>query len=384
MKFLPLIWRNLLRRKFRTTFTLLSIFVAFLLFGFLSAVGAAFTMGADLAGDDRLILTHKTSIIQPLPISYMPRIRATAGVTDVTHVSWFGGIYQEPSNFFAQFPVDAEAYMRMYPEFLLPEDQKKTWLANRTGAVAGRALVDRFGWKIGDRIPIQGTIWRPKTGGATWEFTIDGIYDAAREGADTTQFWFHYAFFDENRQFGAGLVGWYVIRIANPADAADVGRRIDALFENSPAETKTVPEKAFAQGFANQVGNIGAILTAIAGAVFFTILLVAGNTMAQAVRERTNELAVLKTLGFSDGKVLWLVLAESLFVSVLGGATGLALAWLIVQTGDPTGGFLPNYYMPARSLVLGAVFILALGVAAGVLPALRARRLRIVDALRTV
>jgi putative ABC transport system permease protein len=382
MKFLPLVWKNLMRRKVRTLFTLLSILIAFLLFGYLSAIRVAFSMGVELTGDDRLVMTHKVSIIQLLPYSYLARIRSVEGVKEAVNVTWFGGIYQNPGNFFPQFPVEPEEYFRMYPEFLLPADQMERWKENRTGAVVGRNIAERFGWKIGDRIPIQGTYWRPKAGGATWEFTIDGIYDGKEKGTDTTQFLFHYDYFDENRSFGEGYTGWYVLRIDDPAQATSIAQKIDAMFANSPAETKTVPEKAFAQGFANQVGNIGAILTAIVSAVFFTILLVAGNTMAQAVRERTNELAVIKTLGFSDRQVLTLVLMESLAIAVLGGALGMGLAWLIIQRGDPTNGFLPLFYLPPRDLVVGGAIVLALGITAGLVPATRAMRLRIVDALR--
>lgn len=382
MKFFPLIWRNLLRRKVRTTFTALSIFVAFVLFGFLMAVRVAFTMGVELAGADRLVLIHKVSIIQLLPLSYYDRIRSVEGVADVMHATWFGGIYQEPTNFFAQMAVDPEPLLRLYPEFVLSEDEKKAWLEDRTGAIAGRALADRFGWKIGDRIPIQGTIWR-MPGGAPWTFTIRGIYEAGKQGTDTTQFFFHHKYLDEvRRNFGAGLVGWYTIRIADPDRAADIAARIDAMFANSEYETKTTTEKAFGQAFASQVGDIGSIIMAITAAVFFTILLVAANTMAQSIRERVGELAVLKTLGFGNGLVLALVLAESLLLVMVGGGLGLLLGWVFTLGGDPTGGFLPAFFIPGRDLAMGVALLLALGLIAGALPAAKAMRLRIVDALR--
>jgi putative ABC transport system permease protein len=382
MKFLPLIWRNLLRRKMRTLFTLLSILVAFVLFAFLATIKQAFGYGVELTGADRLIMTHKVSLIQLLPISYMERIAAVPGVTDVLHQTWFGGIYQEPRNFFAQMPVEPERLFRMYPEFIVAEDQKKAWLADRTGAIVGRATADRFGWKIGDRVPIQGTMWRLKNGSSTWEFTIRGIYEGEKKGTDTTNFFFRYDYFNEARGMGDGLVGWYVIRIDDPSRAADIAKQVDSRFANSQAETKTATEKAFLQGFADQVGDIGSMMMAILAAVFFTILLVAGNTMAQSVRERTNELAVLKTLGFSNMGVLLLVLAESVAIAVLGGVVGLAIGWLMIQRGDPTGGMLPSWYLPPASLAVGAACIFGLGLAAGVLPAMRAMQLRIVDALR--
>jgi putative ABC transport system permease protein len=382
MKFFPLIWRNLLRRKVRTTFTALSVFVAFVLFGFLMAVRVAFTMGVELAGEDRLVLIHKVSIIQLLPISYHERIKSVEGVADVMHSTWFGGIYQEPSNFFAQMAVDSEALLRLYPEFVVSEEQKKAWLEDRTGALVGRALADRFGWKIGDRIPIQGTIWRMPDG-SPWTFNVRAIYEAGKQGTDTTQFFFHHKYLDEvRRNFGAGLVGWYTMRISDPDRAAEIAKRIDAMFANSEYETKTTTEKAFGQAFASQVGDIGSILMAITAAVFFTIVLVAGNTMAQSIRERVGELAVLKTLGFSNGLVLGLVLAESILLVMVGGGLGLLVGWLLTLGGDPTGGFLPAFFIPGRDLAIGVGLVLALGLASGALPATRAMRLRIVDALR--
>lgn len=381
MKYLHLVWRSLMRRKVRTIFTALSILIAFVLFGALMALRVAFTMGVDLAGADRLVMIQKVSFIQPLPRAYQGRIATSEGVSDVTHASWFGGIYQEPKNFFAQFAVEPEAWLQMYPEYVVPEAQRQAWFANRTGAVVGRALAERFNWKVGDRIPIQPTIFQ-KSDGTAWDFVIDGIYDGGAQGTDLTQFFFHYDYLNETRLFGKDFVGWYVVRVSDPATSDAVATRLDAMFANSPNETKTSTEKAFVQAFASQVGDIGAMLIAILGAVLFTILLVAGNTMGQSIRERTGELAVLKTLGFTDGRLLALVLFESCLLAVLGGGTGLALAWLITQGGDPTGGLLPAFYLRTQDLVLGGVLIVSLGLAAGLLPAWQASRLRIVDALR--
>jgi putative ABC transport system permease protein len=380
MKFLPLLWSSLWRKKIRTTFTLLSIFVAFLLFGLLMTIRTAFTFGVEIAGLDRLVLIHKVSLIQPLPISYLERLRATEGVTLATHNTWFGGVYQDPSNFFAQIVVDPEPFMTLYPEYRLPPEQMKAWLADRQGAVVGVDLARRFGWSIGDRVPIQGTIWRPKQGGV-WEFNIVGIYDAD-PGVDKTQFFFRYDYLDENRQFGEGLVGWYIVKIADASQAQQMGARFDDMFANSAAETKTTTEKGFVDGFAKQVGDIGAIMIAILAAVLFTMILVAANTMAQSVRERASEVGVLKTLGFSNTAILVLVLAESVLIAGLGGGLGLLLAWLIVQQGDPTGGMLPIFILPPRDVAIGAVLIVGLGILAGLLPALNAMHLKITDALR--
>ncbi len=381
MKFLPLLWSNLWRKKTRTIFTLLSVFVAFLLFGLLMTIRTAFTFGVEIAGIDRLVLIHKVSLIMPLPVSYQGRLQATPGVLLATHNTWFGGIYQDPSNFFAQIAVDPEPFMSLYPEYRLPPDQMKAWLADRQGAIVGVDLAKRFGWKIGDRVPIQGTIWRPKQGDV-WEFNIVGMYDAD-SGVDKTQFFFRYDFLDENRVQGAGQVGWYIVKIEDGSRAQQMGSTFDSMFANSSAETKTTTEKGFVEGFAKQVGDIGAIMVAILVAVLFTMLLVAGNTMAQAVRERTSEVGVLKTLGFSNGSILVLVLAEAIFISVLGGGLGLLLSWLFVQQGDPTGGMLPIFVLPARDVAIGAGLIVLLGLVAGLLPALNAMQLKITDALRT-
>jgi putative ABC transport system permease protein len=380
MKFFPLLWSSLWRKKIRTIFTLLSVFVAFLLFGLLMTIRGAFSFGVDIAGIDRLVLIHKVSLIMPLPVSYKDRLAATDGVSIVSHQTWFGGVYQDPANFFAQMVVEPEPFMKIYPEFKIPDDQVKAWLNDRQGAVVGVDLAKRFGWKIGDRIPITGTIWQPKQG-QTWEFNIVGLYDGD-QGVDKTQFFFRYDYLDENRRGGQGLVGWYVVKIADASQAQQMGAKFDAMFANSSAETKTTTEKGFVEGFAKQVGDIGSIMVAILAAVMFTMLLVAANTMAQSVRERTSEVGVLKTLGFSNIAILSLVLGESVLIAVLGGSLGLALSWLIVQQGDPTNGMLPIFILPGRDVVVGAVMIVVLGLIAGALPALTAMNLKITDALR--
>lgn len=383
MKYLTLILSNLKRKKLRTTLTALSILVAFVLFGFLAAVRVAFNQGVDVAGVDRLVVRHKVSIIQFLPESYGPRMEQIEGVDLAVHATWFGGIYQKPSNFFAQMPVDPEPFLEMFPEFILEPEERAAWLATRTGAIAGRVTADRFGWKVGDRIPIQATIWSKKDGTRAWEFDLVGIYEGAEKGTDTSQFFFRQDYFEEARAWGDGNVGWYYVRVEDPEQAAQVAQAIDTEFANSPAETKAEPEGAFVQGFANQVGNIARILTAILVAVFFTILLIAGNTMAQTVRERINELAVLKAVGFTDRGVLGLVLGESCLLAGIGGLLGLGVAWLLITVkGDPTGGAFPVFYFPISDLVIGVVLVLLVGLAAGLLPSIQARRLQIADALR--
>jgi putative ABC transport system permease protein len=382
VKYLPLVWRNLLRRKVRTIFTILSVFVAFVLFGFLMAIRAAFSMGVDLAGEDRLMVLNKTTIIQPLPFSYLEQIRRVEGITDITHANWFGGYYQTERNQFANMAVDAESWLRMYPEFDIPEDQRKAFFADREGALVGITTAERFGWKVGDRIPLQATIFRSLR--PAWEFNIRGIYSSDVKGTDTTNLFFHWQMLNEavqNTGFG-NQVGWYVIRVADPEQSPGIAKKIDAMFANSSAETKTDTEKAFVSGFAKQIGNISLITQLIATAAILLILLVTANTMAQSIRERTNELAVLKTLGFGDGKVLSLVLLESCAIALVGGGAGLLVAWILIQGGDPTGGFLPLFFFPGRDVVVGAIFVLLLGLVAGAMPAWQAGRLRIVEALR--
>ena len=384
MNFFHLIWSNLKRKKLRTSLTLLSIVVAFVLFGLLSAIRQALAGGISLAGQDRLVVRHKVSIIQLLPESYKARMERIPGVALATHQTWFGGIYQDSKNFFMQNPVMPEEFLAMHPELVLSPEQKEAWLKTRTGAIVGRKTADRFHWKIGDKVPIRSTIWAKANSDRNWEFDIVGIYDGKDKRTDTTWMLFRYDYFDEARptSWGKGQVGWYTIRVKDPSQAADVAKRVDQEFENSSAETKTEPEGAFAQAWASQIGNIVLIVALIMTAVFFTILLVAGNTMAQSVRERTGELGMLKAIGFTNGQVVLLVLAESCVLTVLGGALGLGLAWMFVSRGDPTPGMLPMFILPTHDLVIGLGISLVLGIATGIVPALQAMRLRVADALR--
>jgi putative ABC transport system permease protein len=379
MKFLPLVIANLFRKKIRTALTIGSFAVALFLFGLLVIVRGAFSQGVDIAGADRLVVINKVSLIQPLPLSYRDRLLRISGIKQVTYDNWFGGVYQDEKNFFPQFAVDVEHQRAMYPEFTVPEEQWQAFAGDREGAIAGQSLADRFGWKIGDRIPIKGTIY---TG--PWEFNLRGIYRGTRAQDDTTQFWFHWDFLEERRAFGKGDVGWYVVRVTNPDLSVQVAKTIDTEFANSPFETKTDTEKAFAASFVKQMGNIEFLILTVGGVVFFTLLLVTGNTMAIAVRERMGELAVLKALGFSNQFVLLLVMLESLIVAFVGGGLGLLLAKLFSLHGDPTNGILPYFYLPPLAIVSGVAAALLVGVAGGILPAVSAMRLRVVDAIRRV
>jgi len=383
MKFIGLVWSNLKRKKLRTSLTLLSIFVAFFLFGLLSTIKESFTAGVALAGQDRLIVRHKVSLILSLPESYRARIARIPGVESAVNFTWFGGVYKgEEKNFFAQMPTDPEPFLAMYPEFLLPEDQKQAWLDTRTGAIVGRQLAERFGFQVGQKIQIYSPIWL-REGDGSWEFDIVGIFDGAKKGTDTSGMYFRHDYLEEGRMQGKGEVGWYGVRVKEPERAAEIAAAIDAEFANSPFETKAEPEGAFIQGFAQQIGDIGTIMIAIASAVFFTILLVAGNTMAQAVRERTTELGVLKAIGFTNGLVLVLVLIESCIIALVGGLPGIAAAWCYTTfAGSPDPANLPIFYFPNRDVVVGIVLTFLLGMVAGLFPALQAMRLQVAVALR--
>jgi putative ABC transport system permease protein len=381
-KYLPLLAASLRRKRLRTFFTIASIVVAFLLFGLAESMRFALQAGVEVAGADRLITMHKVSFTQLLPASYENRIKSIDGVVAITPQTWFGAWFQDERNQLPAFPTKPDAFLRIYPEIQVPEDQKQAWIADRSGILAGRAIATVFGWQVGDTVPLKSAIWRREDGSDTWDVTVRGIFDMP-QGGDTRQIVMHQDYFEEAKQQGKGLVGWYVIRVDEVDHAQAIARRIDALFANSPAETKTSSERAMAQSFVNQIGNIGKILSAIVAAVFFTMLLVTANTMAQSVRERTNEIGVLKTLGFSNPGVLGLVLGESLLVTVLGGVVGMALAWSFgVQFEPVLDQYLPGFRVPPSAFALALAFMLALGAVAGVVPAWQAMRLRIVDALR--
>jgi len=379
MKYLSVVFANLRRKKIRTSLTIASFMVALFLFGVLVAIHAAFNQGVNVAGVDRLVVINRTSLIQPLPLSYRNKILEMEGVKSLTYASWFGGIYQEERNFFPQMAVDPESYSAVYPEFVIPKKQWKAFLKDREGAVAGVGTVKRFDWKIGDRIPIKGTIYP-----GLWEFNLRAIYRGSRPDDDTSQFWFHHKLLNERvREEYRGYTGWYVIELKDPDRAVEVVKAVDKRFANSPFETKTETEKAFAASFAKQMGNIKFLMLTSGGVVFLTLLLVTGNTMAIAVRERTAEIAVLKTVGFSDPLVLLLVLAESILVALFGGGLGVSLAKLIAPAlSNAVPGL--NFYVSSQNLAIGVGFALLIGLMAGVIPAFAAMRLRVVDALRRV
>lgn len=381
MKFARIIWANLLRKKIRLTLTLGSFAVALLLFAFLGVVRGAFIL-TDVASADRLIVINRTSIINLIPLSYRDKILRIPGVANVAHYNWFGGIYQKEENFFPQFVIDPENQRQIYPELVVPDDQWNAFLKDRQGAIAGAKTAERFHWKIGDRIPIKTTLY----GGGAWEFNLVGIYHGKRPQDDETQFWFQWDYFEEKiPQAIKGQIGWYVLRVKDPDDAPRVAKSIDAEFMNSPNETKTETESTWVANWVKQWGNIQFLILSIGSVVFFTLLLVTGNTMAISVRERSSELAVFKAIGYSDRFILFFVIAESMTIALIGGLIGLLLARLIIPfLAKSLSSMLPNLILTPSILGLGLVTALLVGLLSGLLPGLGAMRLRVVNALRRV
>jgi putative ABC transport system permease protein len=377
VKFLPLLIANVFRKKLRTGFTIGSFAVAFFLFGLLAVVRGAFNRSGEVAGVERLIVVSKVSLIQPLPYSYKDRLEHVTGVKKVTFASWFGGVYQDEHNSFPQYAIDTATYREVFPEFQIPSDQWAAFLADRQGCIVGADTAKRFHWKVGDRVPLRGTVYS-----GAWEFNVRGIYQARPED-NLTQFWLHYDYLDERATIRKGQVSWYIVRVANSDATAGVAKAIDDLFANSPFETRTETEKTFMTSWLKQMGNIEFLIVALGGVVFFTLLLVSGNTMTMALEERVRELAVLKAIGFSNLSVIFLLLGESLVIATSGGTIGLALAELFSLRGDPTH-LLGTFYLPPAALAIGALLALAMGVISAAMPARAAAELSIVEGLRRI
>ncbi|MEF3083636.1 FtsX-like permease family protein [Luteimonas sp. SMYT11W] len=382
MKYLSLVWAQLFRSKTRTLLTLLSVVAAFLLFGMLDSVRVAFNAGGSVDGANRLIVASRLSITQSLPVRLQSQIESIPGVRKVTYAMWFGGIYQDQRNFFPNFSV-APNFFDVYGEYDVPPDQLQAFRDTRTGAAVGEALANKFGWKIGDTIPMQATIF-PRGGSNDWPLELKAIFrakDRSNVGAEN-QLMMNWKYFDESNDYIKNQVSWFTVQLSNADQASRVAQAIDAISANSDHETKSQTESAFQQAFAKQFADIGLIVTAIMGAVFFTLLLLTGNTMAQAVRERIPELATLKTLGFTDGTVLVLVMVESVLLVVIGGLVGLGLASAIMPgVSAASGGVIALPTVPAQTWLIGLGLMIGIGIIVGVLPALRAQRLKIVDAL---
>jgi putative ABC transport system permease protein len=374
---------NLFRKRTRTILTLLSVIMAFLLFGLLQSVNTVFNAGADFIGATRLIVQARVSFTQPLPISMLPKLEAVPGVTRVAYQSWFGGVWQENTPLI-MFSLDPQRYRDVYPEYVMPDAQWQTFINTRTGMIVGKQLADQYGWKVGQKIPIASNIYPQKDGSKGWAFDLVGIFDGKDEDwrKRTNLAFIQQDYFDEANQFGLkGRINFFILKLADGASARAISRTVDAMFENSPDETKTQTEKDFNISFVKQIGDVGLIVRWILFAVFFTLLLVVGNTMAQSVRERIPELAVLKTLGFSDGEVLGFVLAEAFALCLFGGLIGLILASIAGAMVEKGSGGQFQLTVDYHVWLIGILAIVVMSMAVGLLPALRARRLRIVDAL---
>ena len=383
IRWLPIVWANLKRRKLRLVFTFMSILLAFLMFGMLDALRTSLAGVVNVVGADRMLVQSKINMTVALPRAQYEQIRATPGVRAATPFNWFGGMYKDAKRPMQMQATEPAQLLAVYPEIKLEPEEIQAWEKNRQGLVIGKVLAESNGWKIGDRVPIRSQIWRKLDGSDTWQFDIVGIYDVAGSGVNRSSAFFHYSYFNESLQFGKDSSGMIAVRVDDPKNADAISERIDRLFENSPFETKTATERQFVKRLLAQVGDIGSILVSVTAAVFFTMLLVTANTMAQSVRERTNEIGVLKTLGFSGQSILTLVLLESLFLTLSGGLIGLVLAWFMANgVGALVQNYFPSFHIGAATFTVGIALMLAFGLITGAWPALTAMRLKIVDALR--
>jgi putative ABC transport system permease protein len=378
-----LIRKNLFRKKLRAGLMIVSIFIAFAIFGVLAAFERAFNAGQEVAEADRLVVVNKINFTQPLPIAYVNRVRAVEGVRQVTHANWFGGYFQDPKNFLIVMAVEPESYMQLLDnDLVFTPEAREAFIKTRTGALIGESMAKKWGWKVGDRVPISSNIFSQKNGSRSWDMTIVGIVGKRKPQIDTNFMLFQYEYFDETRSFTKDMIGWMVLQTVSPAVNDRVMKAIDAMFANSPYETSTDTEKAFNKAFVAQLGNIALIVTLVVGAAFVTILMIVGNTMVMAVRERTREIGVLKTLGFTGGRVLRLVLGETLLLALIGGVPGLVAAALVTTVMQQSlANFVPGLQLNAAIVAVGFALMLGLGVLTGLAPAINAFRLKIAVAM---
>ena len=381
MKDAYLVFRNLTRKPLRLFLTVFATFIAFMIFGTLTAFQKAFDAGVDLAADDRLIVLNKINFTQVLPISYVNRVRAVEDVVAVTHLNWFGGYYQDPRNQFAMFAVDPENFVKVFDELLITEADRNAWFRNQQGLVAGRSIAETYGWKQGDRIPVNSNIFSKQDGSRVWEFDVVAILEGADPQTDTNGVYFHYDYFNETQSFGGDFIGFMALRTSDPKKNEAVIAAIDDMFANSHAETETVPEKVFNKAFIEQIGNLSLILTSVVLAAFFVILVIVGNSMILSIRERTAEIGVMKTLGFTSGRIFRMVLAESLLLALLGGVIGVLAAGAMIQLINSAPIQLPTLILDKEVWTEALAFMAGLGLITGIVPATNALRLNIITAL---
>ena len=381
MKDLYLVYKNLTRKKMRLFLTTFTIFIAFLIFGAVMTLQGALNSGVEMSADNRLVVVHKTNFTNPLPYSYVNKTQILEGVKDVTHANWFGGYYQQPTNQVVTFAVDPVSYFKVYPELIVPSEQLNTWFNNQTGILVGERIALANGWKVGDRIPLSSNIFSHKDGGQTWTFLINGIFKGQDAKTDTSYVLFHYKYFKETQSWGGDNIGWLILTTQDASMNESVAKAIDTNFANSNAETDTSTEQAFNKAFVEQIGNIGLIIFGVVFMAFFTILIVVGNTMVLAIRERTGEIAVLKTLGFESSRIFKMVLIESCLLSFLGGLLGLGAAYIIIKgASEHVARFLPNLILDQNIVLQALAYMLLLGLVTGIAPAISALRLNIITA----
>lgn len=380
-----LVRKNLFRKKLRAILLVFSILIAFLIFGVLGAFNKVLNAGVDMAAADRLVTVNKINFTVSMPYAYWGRVEGVEGVRNVTHASWFGGYYQEPKNFIQTFAVDPETYLAAYPEMVIPDDQREAFLNNRQCLLVGMDLANQYEWKIGDRIPLLSNIWQKEDGTSSWDFDICAMFDGDETSVPANYAIFHYDYYNEALAFNKDQLGWFVINTTDPSVNDAVADRIDAMFANSRAETETSTEAAFSKAFIEQIGNIGLIITSVVGAAFATILMIVGTTMVMAINERTREIAVMKTLGFPAPRIFRMVLSESLLLAFIGGLLGIGLAALLLMgISGALSGMLPGLALPLNVFLMSLGFMVALGLATGLIPAFNAMRANIVDAFGKV
>ena len=382
-----LILSGLGRKPLRTGLLIFAIFIAFLIYGVLAAFQSSLENAAGVSSSNRLVVANRINFTQPLPLAYVNRIQGIEGVADVSYSNWFGGYYQEPRNFLLTFAVEPESYTRIYSEFVMPEDQRQAFITNRDSIMVGRSVAEQYGWELGQQIPLSSNIWRRRDGTSVWPVVIRAIYDGKDTSTSTGSVFVHFEYLDEARAFANDTIGIIQIVTTDASQTDAVASRVDSQFANSRAETETLSEQAFNAAFIDQQGNIGLIILGVTGAAFVTILLIVGNAMAGAIRERTGEIAVMKTLGFTSGRIGRIVVGETLLLALLGGLLGLALASILtnqLSSIPALNQFFGGMRITTQIALSAAGFMAALGFITGAVPAFNAMRVNVITAFRRI